>query len=142
MMAQNEHLNLLKINKSAFMKYRLILVSSALIFVSLQTNAQVDRIIFWLHGLGGDNAAFSRVVTATTFNTANPVPDYPPRRIWSEQLGYEQQTYSLDGAASYIHTKIALADGINNSYGLSNKENNFIIAHSQGGLVARATDRL
>ena len=119
-----------------------IIFFAGLMFFSFSTNAQVDRIVFWLHGLGGDNAAFSRVVTATTFNTSTPIPNYPPRKIWSEQLGYEQQTYSLDGAASYIHTKIALADGINNTYGLATKQNNFIISHSQGGLVARAVDRI
>ncbi len=120
-------------------KIYLILITSLITF---NLHAQVDRIVFWLHGLGGDNAAFSRVATATTFNTSTLVPAYPPRKIWSEQLGYEQQTYNLDNAAAYIHTKIAAADGINSTFGLTTKSNNFIIAHSQGGLVARSVDRL
>lgn len=120
-------------------KIYLILIASLITF---NLHAQVDRIVFWLHGLGGDDAAFSRVSTATTFNTSTPVPNYPPRKIWSVQLGYENFDYSLETAAGYVLPGIVAADGINSLYGITNKSNNFIIAHSMGGLVARDVDRL
>lgn len=100
--------------------------------------AQNDRVVFWLHGLGGDNAAFTKVVEATTFTGAS---GYSARRIASVQLGYENQSFSLNSAASFLENSIRNNDGVSSSYGLS-YNNNFIIAHSQGGLVARSIDKL
>ncbi len=54
----------------------------------------------------------------------------------------ENQIYNLDNAAGYIQGKILNTDPISTTFGITNKSNNFIIAHSQGGLVARAVDRL
>ncbi len=105
-------------------------------------NTDVERVIYWLHGLGGDNAAWSRAANATTYNRTQPIAGFPARKAWSEQLGYENQIYNLDNAAGYIQGKILNTDPISTTFGITNKSNNFIIAHSQGGLVARAVDRL
>ena len=108
----------------------------------LDVNAQNDRVVFWLHGLGGDNAAFTKVAFATTYNSPDQPIDYPARRAYSVQLGYENHSYDLRTAAGYIEEKVRLADHHTFSNGINNFSNNFIIAHSQGGLVARRLDML
>ena len=122
-------------------------MKNIVLFLLLQTfclniTAQNDRVVFWLHGLGGDNAAFTKAAFATTHNSPNQPVGYPARKAYSVQLGYESQSYNLATAAGYIETKVRAEDNATFSNGLTNFSNNFIIAHSQGGLVARRLDML
>jgi pimeloyl-ACP methyl ester carboxylesterase len=110
------------------------------LFCVLELTAQNDndRVVFWLHGLGGNDAAFTKVVEATTFTGA---PGYPERRIGSVQLGYQNHTFSLGSAGAFVESQIRVNDAASSSFGLG-FNNNFIIAHSQGGLVARVVDKM
>ncbi len=94
---------------------------------SLNSTAQPTRVVYWLHGLGGDEAAWTQAVTATAIGASN----YPSRRLYSYEIGYENQNYSLATAATYVQQQVANdeASSITN-YGLSNRANNFMIAHS------------
>lgn len=99
--------------------------------------AQPTRAIYWLHGLGGNDAAWTQAVTATSIG----LPDYPSRRAVNIQLGYENQTASLASAATYIQGQVfTMGSPYVNQYGLD-RRNSFMIAHSQGGLVARRLDK-
>jgi hypothetical protein len=115
-----------------------IFVFTLLFSVLTMTAQTTDRVVFWLHGLGGNDAAFTKVADATSLTGA---PGYPKRRAASVQLGYENHTFSLGEAGGFVEGQIRLNDGISSSYGLG-FNNNFIIAHSQGGLVARVVDKL
>ena len=122
------------------MKNIFLLMLFSLIYV-LHIKAQQTpvRVVYWLHGLGGDDAAWSQAASATVEGTT----DYPSRRIQAFELGYEHQNSSLMSAAVYLQGEI-LKDGNSaaQAYGLTDRSNNFMIAHSQGGIVARRLDKL
>ena len=112
----------------------IILFVTMSLFATISNAQDFDRIVYWVHGLGGDDAAFSQVANATTYTGA---PGYPARRAYSNQIGYVNQSYSLNSAAGYVNGQIFNQ----NNFNLNGYANNFIIAHSQGGLVARALDK-
>ncbi len=83
---------------------------------------EVDRDIFWLHGYKGDTNSWADVNQYVTdnFKTTSVIPDF------------SQTVTTLEAAATKVETDI--------NSGLQNTENpdqNFIIAHSLGGLVSR-----
>lgn len=102
---------------------------------------QPDRIIYWVHGLAGNLHSWGPVATVTEFQTT-PITGYPARNIHSAAMYYDDATAStLNGAAKrvddYMHALNISPDWIN----VPTTEH-FIIAHSQGGLVARTIDGL
>jgi len=89
-----------------------------------------DKLIFWVYGLGGNVTSWDQasVYTETQY------------KITSLASGIDYSSYSLNNAGAVLRTTI---DGLSNIYDdLNENENpgnsNFIIAHSQGGLVSRA----
>ena len=101
-----------------------------------------DRIIYWIHGLGGDTDSWARAAQATQYQPpGQQVPGYPARRVTSLPLSYSQ--FSLSGAASTLHNMLVMqGDPVCTANGITDKTINFIIAHSQGGIVSRATDKM
>ncbi len=101
------------------------------------------RGIYWVHGLGGDTGSWGQAADATdgTYQGIfGPVAGFPIRKAKCVLLSY-QETVSLANAAG------ALLTGINNAEGqvddvVDDFSNNFIIAHSQGGFVSRAVEKL
>ena len=101
-----------------------------------------DRLIFWIHGLGGTTGSWSRVAEATQYQApGQTVPGYPARKVTSLPLTYSQ--FSLSGAASTLHNMlVTTGDPFCTSNNITDKSINFIVAHSQGGIVSRATDKM
>jgi hypothetical protein len=92
-----------------------------------------DRIVFWVHGLGGDQFSWDKAAE----NTADVY------KITSLQNTLDYSTNSLSGAGQVLQNTI---DGLSNNFSplleIEDPGNsNFIIAHSQGGLVSRAAYR-
>lgn len=90
-------------------------------------NPQGDRNVFWVHGLNGDIGSWSRAATASQFNVGVP---FPPRKLFSiDNFTYTQSSNALDAGRQI---GIVIRQSINH-----NAEKDFIIAHSQGGIVSR-----
>jgi triacylglycerol esterase/lipase EstA (alpha/beta hydrolase family) len=101
-----------------------------------------DRIVYWIHGLGGNTDSWAKVAQATQYQApTQQVPGYPARKVTSLPLTYSE--FSLSGAASTLHnTLVTSGDPACVANNITDKTQNFIIAHSQGGLVSRATDKM
>lgn len=99
------------------------------------------RIIYWIHGLGGSPDSWARPAEATAYQSpGSKIPGYPPRKVESLNLTYSQ--FTLTGAGYNLHTKlVSTGDAICTANNITDKSKNYIIAHSQGGLVSRATDK-
>ncbi len=98
--------------------------------LSEQSVFEGDRLIFWVHGLGGTAYSWD-AAAAPTANTY---------KVTSLLNGIDYSTYSLTNAGQVLQTTI---DGQAEIYGQLNgiedpAHTNFIIAHSQGGIVSRA----
>lgn len=103
---------------------------------------QVERIVYWLHGLGGDKNGWKKVSEVTDFaSTAPSVTGYPRRKIFSPELEYVLFQNTMDAASNSVKSSIENADGFSTAFNVTDKTKNFIIAHSMGGLVARDLDR-
>jgi len=101
-----------------------------------------DRLVYWIHRLGGNIDSWARVGQATQYQSpGQQVPGYPARKVTSLQMTYSQ--FSFSGAASSLHNMImAQGDPASQANNITDKSINFIVAHSQGGLAARATDKM
>lgn len=90
-----------------------------------------NRIIFWVHGLGGDTGSWA--VAADEVRDNHDVASLLP--TYSE--------FSLDVAGGELHDNQLVPMGIPSmiANNVEDPMTNYIIAHSQGGLVSRATDR-
>lgn len=89
-----------------------------------------DRIVFWVHGLGGDQFSWDRA----SENTGDVY------KVTSLQNTLDYSNYSLSGAGQVLQNTV---DGLSFEFSpeleIEDPGNtNFIIAHSQGGLVSRA----
>lgn len=96
---------------------------------SEETQFEGDRLVFWVHGLGGNDYSWD-AAAAPTANTY---------KMTSLLNGIDYSSYSLSNAGQILQTTI---DGLSQTYGELNgiedpANTNFIIAHSQGGLVSR-----
>jgi pimeloyl-ACP methyl ester carboxylesterase len=88
-----------------------------------------DRLVFWVHGLGGNVFSWDRA--------AEYVGDEYKVTSLSNTLDYS--TNSLSGAGQVMQNTIdELAEDYGNINEIEDPDINFIIAHSQGGLVSRA----
>lgn len=96
------------------------------------------RIIYWVHGLSGSELSWKPVGPSTENQTSGNITGYPARKIKSRFPEYSEQDMN-----SGINDLQSAMEVDNNSYSnsYSDKEDNFIIAHSQGGLVSRGVDR-
>lgn len=95
------------------------------------------RIVFWLHGLGGNGASWTSPAQASEDPTLN-TQTFKARYIHSHVVDYNGFTDgNLYTAANNIRAVIrSVASGAGESYD-SDRTRNFIIAHSQGGMVSR-----
>lgn len=99
-----------------------------------------DRIIFWVHGLAGSNASWSRAAEATAVSGAPTHPDYPARKAVNDLPTYTD--FSMNNAAFSVNNAMWDSKGAYMSLGDVLPEQNIAIGHSQGGLVIRNVDRL
>ena len=89
-----------------------------------------DRLIYWVHGLGGDDFSWD----------AAAAPTSDTYKVTSLLNGIDYSSYSLSNAGQVLQNTI---DGQSEIYADIVEEDDpgnssFIIAHSQGGLVSRA----
>jgi len=94
------------------------------------------RRIYFIHGLGGDATAWEKVAEAC--DTKLGIKDFPARKCFTARPEYSSNSRgSLNTAAKYIRgemSKTAADDSL--THGMPPSQS-IIIAHSQGGLVAR-----
>jgi pimeloyl-ACP methyl ester carboxylesterase len=94
-----------------------------------------DINIYWIHGLNGDVNSWERAAHATEFGMLNGDPSFPARKAHSI-IGNEEgdQTYGETGGITYASTDMRdIADASE----IIHTRKDYIIAHSQGGIVAR-----
>ncbi|MFZ4635500.1 MAG: esterase/lipase family protein, partial [Saprospiraceae bacterium] len=101
-----------------------------------------DRIVYWVHGLGGAPESWGVVGGATQFQApGQEVPGYKPRRVTSLYPSYLQ--FNFSGASISLDNFLSSTGKsacINNN--IEDPRVNFLIGHSQGGLISRATDKM
>lgn len=112
------------------------------IIYSTESQAQVDRLVYWVHGLGGKREGWLPVSNATNSSSDPTISSYPRRKIASPSIGFEDNQQSLDDASYKINSDILATNYYNTYYSITDKTKNIIIAHSLGGLVTRNLDRL
>lgn len=95
---------------------------------------QAERVdLYWLHGLGGNATAWEKAAEATDFGA----PGFPAKKSKSIRPYYTLSASTLSSAAHELKGKAEFnADLIP----LEDRKDNYMIAHSQGGLVGRYLD--
>jgi pimeloyl-ACP methyl ester carboxylesterase len=99
-----------------------------------------DRIIFWVHGLAGSSASWSRAAEATAIGGGPNHPDYPAREAVNDLPTYTD--FSMNNAAFSVNNAMWDNKGGYMTAGNVLPEHNIAIGHSQGGLVVRNVDRI
>ena len=97
-------------------------------------NPNEARRIYFIHGLGGTPASWSKAAEACENSTRQ---DFPARRCETIRTDYVNSTISLYSAATDVRNGIANQADIDRIRGVLAPERAILIAHSQGGLVAR-----
>jgi hypothetical protein len=96
-----------------------------------------ERIVYWVHGLGGSSGAWAKAASAST-NEEWDVEDI----FWARELKSITPEYNEDGdlliAADQLRGAINDVAINQQALGDADPNDNFIIAHSQGGLVSSA----
>ncbi|MBX2893670.1 MAG: hypothetical protein KF734_22330 [Saprospiraceae bacterium] len=95
-----------------------------------------NRIIWWLHGLGGDEGSWSKALTATEWNVA---PGFPARKANCFPPNYVNFQNTISEAAKNVEGQIE-GNGVFITQSPEQRRSNFMIAHSLGGLVGRYLD--
>ena len=92
------------------------------------------RGIFWVHGLSGNLNSLSQVGAATD----EGADGFPARRTQGVYPEYAETSLNAAGNTLAFNAK-ALTPTLTD-FGVIDQSNNFIIAHSQGGLAARRAE--
>lgn len=98
------------------------------------------KLVFWIHGLAGNEHSWNRIQASTENQTGNPIPDYPERNVEGYALSYKgSENLNIFQLGGHVN------NGLMETWRVSiprrdtlDVRNNFAIAHSQGGIVARA----
>lgn len=96
------------------------------------------RVVYFVHGLGGNANSWLRAAIASE-NPSYNVQGFHARNIHSSIIDYSSQVGSdMGGAVNYLKNHIRNTS-LNNWSGYDpDRTKNFIIAHSQGGVVVRS----
>lgn len=101
-----------------------------------QSMAMTDeRMIYWVHGMGGNRGSWQNAIAATQNNI---VLDYPARKAICAAAAYDHSAEFIINAATTIQNTIkpSIVD-----LGLDyDNHRSILIAHSMGGIVARELD--
>ncbi len=127
------------------------LVSRAIIGPPPPTGLTPDRVVYWVHGLGGTQVSIENAAIATENFSITPIPGYAPRKIKSiipigstnVATGTKNTSYtdgSMNNAAITLSQNMASSRIVDVPASVRNPQNDFIISHSQGGIVARTYD--
>lgn len=96
--------------------------------------APEDRMIFWMHGVGGNSNSWTRAATASE----EGAPGFAARKIQSIRMDYSNEIYNIEGAGNKMKNDIRQLTKLDDP---DKKRLNYIIAHSQGGIVSRQMDK-
>jgi hypothetical protein len=127
------------------------LVARAIIGPPPITGITPDRVVYWVHGLGGTQVSLENAAIATENFPVTPIPGFVPRKIKSIipigstniATGTKNTSYT---DASMNNAAITLTQNMGSSrindvpLSARNPVNDFIISHSQGGIVSRTYD--
>lgn len=105
------------------------------------SNDSLDpKVVFWIHGLAGNFNSWGRVQFVTQDQSTSPVPGYPSRKVYGKTVVYTdyEKNDPLPDAAGRINEDMEFWRINKPRTDTLPVEHNFAIAHSQGGIVARA----
>ncbi|MEZ5058027.1 MAG: hypothetical protein R2879_13415 [Saprospiraceae bacterium] len=102
-------------------------------------NFEGDRIIFFVHGLGGGPESWVKAASATQAGV-NYTSNWKPRKAYCLRPTYTE--FTLRDAGVNLHNDMYNLGWVINKAFKTEPKDNYIIAHSQGGLVSRMTDKL
>lgn len=93
-----------------------------------------DKNIYWMHGLGGNKSTWIWPAKVTQYG--DPNSGFPAFQVNSQNFGTDpkSQAYSEDNSITYA--ALDMADNAR-TINVAHTNADFIIAHSQGGIVAR-----
>lgn len=108
-----------------------------------QDLSHLNRAVFFLHGLGGEITSWERVANAMMYPSQQGVGFYA-RKCHAYKFGYAPSYATMVGVASDMSNAIAAEA---NNFMIKpeshpDPKTNFIIAHSQGGVVTRTIAHL
>ncbi|HRZ43468.1 MAG TPA: hypothetical protein P5228_12285 [Bacteroidales bacterium] len=105
--------------------------------------SHLNRLVFFIHGLGGEITSWERVANAMMYPSQQGVGFYA-RKCHTFRFGYAPSYSTMVGVAADMSNAIGAQANIYKSYQGYNPDpkNNFIIAHSQGGIVTRTIAHL
>ncbi|NVK05664.1 MAG: alpha/beta hydrolase [Flavobacteriia bacterium] len=106
--------------------------------ISPLTNApdNTPKVVYWIHGLSGNSQSWSRVQEVTDGD--DTVPGYPIRRSFGYVVDYSgQENRVMDGLAGWVHGEVENWRSVPARTDTLNRHTDIIVAHSQGGIVAR-----
>ncbi len=93
-----------------------------------------ERCVFWIHGMNGSGDSWSN---AAYCSMVPKVTNFPARKLWSKfDFTYTQDSNMDNASASVLTNQIYPVMLSQQSQGI-NPSRNFLIGHSQGGIVAR-----
>jgi hypothetical protein len=100
-----------------------------------------DRVIFWTHGLGGRG---EEGATSTTLAAWKRAGDWSRNEyeLQSVHPTYSSSQITLASAAHNLETQFVSKDFVSEAAGVEDYRNNYIIAHSQGGVVSRQLEMM
>lgn len=88
------------------------------------------RLVFWMHGLGGDKNAWADAAFASEHGAGGQFPARKLRSITDTE--YDEDLTAMD-AAFFADQKLSQYVALGGE-----PDQNFVVAHSQGGIVTRA----
>jgi pimeloyl-ACP methyl ester carboxylesterase len=94
------------------------------------------RQIYFIHGLGGDKSSWEKTAQACQDSSLH-ILGFPARRCITSRPDYIYSRGSLYSAANEVRTYMNVIGTTDSTSGLARPCRSIIIAHSQGGLVAR-----
>jgi hypothetical protein len=111
--------------------------------------AFTDRIVYWVHGLGGHVGSWTKprqIVEGDPTTYPLGVPGFAPRKITSvlpvepTNPNVSYSDVSINQAATDLSVNMRNADLAKAPLNVRNNARDFIISHSQGGMVSRYYD--
>lgn len=100
----------------------------------------IPKLVYWVHGIAGNSHSWNRVQTSTEDQAGNPVPGYPVRRTDGLTVDYSgKENLRILALGGYVNNELIEPWRVvvpRRDTLPVNK--NFVIAHSQGGIVSRA----
>jgi pimeloyl-ACP methyl ester carboxylesterase len=103
---------------------------------TLDTNEY--KLVYWIHGIGGNVDSWNRTREATEDQTGHPIVGYPERKTIGLTVDYSnQQTLTMIGLSRWVNNNQIKSFINNNGLDTVDHDRSFAITHSMGGIVAR-----